>query len=100
MEQNLSTHINRAILLSAINVPKFDWLNGVPSSNCYYYNKIKEHFIHIPSFFPCLDQHNNAIPLSALLDFVFTNINDVFLHQITPWSLSVTVIPHFILISN
>jgi hypothetical protein len=42
LEQNLNTHQYRVIILGEFNVRKYDWLNGTPLSDCYYYNKLKE----------------------------------------------------------
>jgi hypothetical protein len=44
--------------------------------NSYYYNKIKRYF-HTATCFLGLDQRNNAIINSALLDLVFSNISDL-----------------------
>jgi hypothetical protein len=59
------------------NVPKYDCLNGTPLSNCYYYNKIKGNLIDATSCFLSLNQHNNSTSNNALLDLVFTNINNL-----------------------
>jgi hypothetical protein len=77
LEQNLNTHQYRVIVLGDFYVPKFDWLNGTPLSNCYYYNKVKGNLIYATSCFLGLNQHNNSVPNRALLDLVFTNINEL-----------------------
>jgi hypothetical protein len=77
LEKNLNTHHYRVIMLEDLNVPMCDWLNGIALSNCYYYNKIKGNLIHAAPCFLGLNQHNNSVPNSTLLDVVFTNINDL-----------------------
>jgi hypothetical protein len=42
-------------MLSDFNVPNYDWINGTPLPNCYYYNKI-----HMAICFRRLDQRNNS----------------------------------------
>jgi hypothetical protein len=78
LEQNLKTHLYRVIMLGDLNVPKYDCFNDTPVSNCYYYNKIKGNLIHATSCFLGHNQHN-SVPNSALLDVVFTNINDLWI---------------------
>jgi hypothetical protein len=63
-------------MLGDFNVSNYDWFNGIPSSNSYYCNKIKENLIHAISCFLGLNQHN-YVSHSALLDLVFTNISDL-----------------------
>jgi hypothetical protein len=46
-------------------------------SNSYYYHKIKGNSLHTTFCFLGLNQHNNCVPNSALLDLVFTNISDL-----------------------
>jgi hypothetical protein len=58
-------------------VPKYDWINGTPLTNCHYYSKIKDNLIHATSCLPDLYQHNSSVPNSALLDHVLTNVNDL-----------------------
>jgi hypothetical protein len=77
LELNLNIHHYHLVLLGDFNVPKYDWLDVTPLFNCYYYNKIKGNLIHAPSCFLGLNQHNNSVSNSALLDLVFTNINDL-----------------------
>jgi hypothetical protein len=43
----------------------------------YYCNKVKGNLIHATSCFLGLNQHNNSVSNSALLDLVLTNINDL-----------------------
>jgi hypothetical protein len=52
-------------------------INGAPLRNSYYYNKIKGKSIHTAICFLGLDQYNNPIINSALLNLVFANISDV-----------------------
>jgi hypothetical protein len=68
LEKKLNKHHHRVFMLGDFNAPKYDWLNGTPLSNCYYYNKIKGNFIYVTSCFLGLNQHNNSISNSALLD--------------------------------
>jgi hypothetical protein len=77
LEQNLNTCQYRVIMLGDFNVPRYNWLNGTQLSNCHYYNKIKGNLIYATSCFLDLNQPNNYISSSALLDLVFTNINDL-----------------------
>jgi hypothetical protein len=77
LEQNSNTHQYLVIILDDFNVPKYGWLNGTPLSNCYYYDKIKGNLIYATSCFLDLNQPNNYISSSALLDLVFTIINDL-----------------------
>jgi hypothetical protein len=71
LEVNLNSHLYRVVMLGYINTPNFDWLNGISLSNSYYYNKIKGNSLYTTSCFLGLNQHNNCIPNSALLDLVF-----------------------------
>jgi hypothetical protein len=47
------------------------------SPDPYYYNKIKGNSIHMATCFLFLDQQNNSIINSALLDLVSSNISDL-----------------------
>jgi hypothetical protein len=64
-------------MLGDFNVPNYDWINGAPVSNSYYYNKIKENSIHTPTCFLGLDQRNNSIIGCALINLVFSDISDI-----------------------
>jgi hypothetical protein len=77
LEQNLNAHQYRVIILSDFNVHNYNWLNGTPLSNCYFYNKTKGNFIYSTSCFLGLNQHNNSVSNSTLLDLVSTNISDL-----------------------
>jgi hypothetical protein len=74
-EVNLNSHLYRVVMLGDFNVPNFDWLNGTSFSNSYYYNKIKGNSLYTTLCFLGLNEHNNCVPNSALLDLVFTNIS-------------------------
>jgi hypothetical protein len=67
-------------MLNNFNVPKNERRNDSPLHNCSYYNKMKGNVMH--ATFCCfgINQHNNCVLNSALLNLVFTNINGMFLH--------------------
>lgn len=54
-------------MLGDFSVPTYDWINGTPLSDTYYYNKIKGNSI---------TEHTNSGPNNAFLDLVFTNISN------------------------
>jgi hypothetical protein len=80
-------------MLDDFNVPKYDWLNGTLLCNCHYYNKIKGNLIHATTCFLGLNQYNNSVPNSALIDTVFTYTTFVFLCHIILWSVLIIFIP-------
>jgi hypothetical protein len=52
-------------MLGDINVPNYDWINGVPLPNSYYYNKMKGNSVHMATCFLRLNQRNNSLVSSA-----------------------------------
>jgi hypothetical protein len=77
LERNLNAHRYRVIILGDFNTPNYDWINGAHLSNSYYYNKIIEDLIHTATCLLGLDQYNNCVANGALLDLVFSNIDDL-----------------------
>jgi hypothetical protein len=64
-------------MLGHFNAPNYDWINGTPLPNSYYYIKMKRNSIHTATSFLGLDQRNNSIINSALLDLVFSNVSHI-----------------------
>jgi hypothetical protein len=77
LERNLNAYQYRVIILSDFNTQNYDWINGAPFPNSYYNNKIKGNLIHTATCLLGLEQYNNCVANSALLDLVFSNINDL-----------------------
>jgi hypothetical protein len=46
LEGNLNAHQHRVIILGDFNTPNYDWINGAPFPNSFYYNKSKGNLIH------------------------------------------------------
>jgi hypothetical protein len=88
-------------MLGVFNAPMYDWLNGTSLSGSYYYNRIKGNLIHATFGFLGLNQHNNSVPISALLDLLFTNINNICI-SVSNYSMAtlITINSHLNLISN
>jgi hypothetical protein len=64
-------------MLGNFNVSNYDWINSVPFPYSYHYNKIKGNSVHTATCFLVLDQRNNSIISSTLLDLVFSDITDI-----------------------
>jgi hypothetical protein len=77
LEQNLNAHQYRVIMFRDFNVPNYNWTNGEPLPNSYYYNEIKVNSIHTTTCFLGLEQCNSSILNEALLDLVFSNVSDL-----------------------
>jgi hypothetical protein len=61
------------ILLADFNAPDYDWSNGTPQRNAYYYNTIKGNLIQDTICFLGLNQQNNSVSDSSLLGLLFFN---------------------------
>jgi hypothetical protein len=77
LEQNINAHQYRVIILGDFNTPNYDWINGAPVSNSYYYKIIEGNSIHTATCLLGPDQYNNCVANSAVLDLVFSNIDDL-----------------------
>jgi hypothetical protein len=60
LEQSLNPHQYRVIMSSDLNVPNYDWVNGVPLPNSHYYNKMKRNSIQTATCFLGHDQRNGC----------------------------------------
>jgi hypothetical protein len=63
-------------LLGDFNVPGFDWYSGLPSTNCYYYAKLKGEVIYSSICFLWLRKYNYSKDGFNLLDLVFSDVAD------------------------